>query len=337
MFSSNYVYNVNDIPTTWILETYLDLPYKLSGQSIKIKSLFNAADKDPSMVFYWRDKYVFKDFSSGKSGGTIDAMMGLFKMNFQNTANKIINDYKIYLDKGNSADIEISVEPFHWTGTGIKVRSWNTMDVKFWWKQHNAGSDLLTQYNIKPIETYTLNKVLKSGDVVESYQIGPAQLIYGYFKNDGTLYKIYRPKLKKGKFISLDNNYIQGLEQLSGEVDTLVIAASMKDLLVLKSLKLKIDILAPPSENTLLSEGLMEDLKERYDNIVALLDPDEAGKKAMEKYKEQHGVGICYIPYKDDGDISEVMKLEGKSETLMKVVPALSRAIEKYKLQNVTV
>ena len=73
MFSSEeYLENINDIPTTWILEHYLNLPYKLTGQTVKIKSLFNVKDKDPSLVFYWwHDRYVFKDFSSGQKGSVI--------------------------------------------------------------------------------------------------------------------------------------------------------------------------------------------------------------------------------------------------------------------------
>ena len=68
--SSSYLHDINDIPSEWILENYLDLPYKLTGQSVKLKSIFNIADKDPSMVIYYnsaKKKYVFKDFSSDSS------------------------------------------------------------------------------------------------------------------------------------------------------------------------------------------------------------------------------------------------------------------------------
>jgi len=55
------------IPDEWIFEKYLNLP-QLNGQYIKMKSLFNSGDNDPSMFIYYdtgKGTYRFKDFSSG--------------------------------------------------------------------------------------------------------------------------------------------------------------------------------------------------------------------------------------------------------------------------------
>ncbi len=46
---------------------------------------------------------------------------------------------------------------------------------------------------------------------------------------DGTLYKIYQPKVQKKKFIKV-TDYIQGSDQLAGH-NHLVITSSLKDIL----------------------------------------------------------------------------------------------------------
>ena len=44
--------DINKIPSYWIFEYYLNLPEKLTGQDIKIKSIWNTAEKTPSMSIY---------------------------------------------------------------------------------------------------------------------------------------------------------------------------------------------------------------------------------------------------------------------------------------------
>ena len=42
MFNTkNIVGEGQDVPSTWVFQYYLDLPEKLTGQDIKIKSIFN--------------------------------------------------------------------------------------------------------------------------------------------------------------------------------------------------------------------------------------------------------------------------------------------------------
>ena len=78
MFSSkHYITDINTIPSAWIFENYLVLPQKLTGQSVRINSLFNLNDKTPSMYIYYNAEhqvYKYKCFSTGKGGGAIDLM-----------------------------------------------------------------------------------------------------------------------------------------------------------------------------------------------------------------------------------------------------------------------
>lgn len=335
MFSSEqYIYDVNDVPSDWVLETYLELPYKLSGQSIKIKSIFNTADKDPSMAIYYNtglQRYTFKCFSTGKSGSVIVIMQQMWNVNFKQAADKIITDYKNYLKEGNDASKELVIEPFSWVLSNVEVRKWNTKDSAYW-GPYNIGSKILERFNVKPLKSFTLNKVLHSGDIVESYNIGPADYMYAYLKNDGTIYKIYRPKNKKGKFIMLDNSYIQGEEQLTG-ADTLIIQSSLKDGMSVQSLGLKVDFTAPNSENTILSPAYINQKKKEYKYIIVMLDNDKAGKEAMALYRDKYQLGVCYIPA--EKDVADVVKIRLVLEATSLIVPTVHHAMNKYVEQKV--
>ena len=50
---SSFIKSIDDVPSDWIFENYLELPEKLTGQRIKMKSLYNLKDTDPSMYIYY--------------------------------------------------------------------------------------------------------------------------------------------------------------------------------------------------------------------------------------------------------------------------------------------
>ena len=53
MFNTkNIVLDERNIPSTWVFQYYLNLPEQLTGQNIKIKSIFNPNDKTPSFCIY---------------------------------------------------------------------------------------------------------------------------------------------------------------------------------------------------------------------------------------------------------------------------------------------
>ena len=72
MIHTVYYTNKNfPVPSNMIMERILNLEEALEGQSVKIKSIFNKDDNDPSMILFFSDEeqiYRFKDFSSRKYG-----------------------------------------------------------------------------------------------------------------------------------------------------------------------------------------------------------------------------------------------------------------------------
>ena len=47
--TKNLIARLEDVPKEWVFEFYLKLSEKLTGQSVKIKSIFNSREKTPSM------------------------------------------------------------------------------------------------------------------------------------------------------------------------------------------------------------------------------------------------------------------------------------------------
>lgn len=327
MFSArHFITDVNVIPATWIFENYLGLPEPLTGQRIRIHSLFNPNDKTPSMYLYYNGElnmYRYKCFSTGKSGSAVDMMMQMWNINFAQASQRIIKDYTDYVKSGKICETKI-VEHSRWQVASYKTRQWSKDDAAFW-SAYNISSKMLEEYHVKPIERYTMHKKASDNLDDEVFEV-VSKHVYGYFTKDEILYKIYQPMNKERKFIKLCE-YIQGYEQLQNK-PYLVIASSLKDCLAIKSMNLDVDVIAPNSENTILSNDLITEFKQVYDGIVTVFDSDQAGIKAMQTYKDKHRLPFVYLSL--EKDIADIVKVHGVQRAMIELVPKLCRAYQKY-------
>jgi DNA primase len=74
----------------------------------------------------------------------------------------------------------------------------------------------------------------------------------------------------------------------------------------LKSFGYKLEVIAPDSENTIIKPYIVENLKKKYKKVITLFDNDEAGKKAIQKYKEMYNLDGCTL--NNCKDISDAVK-----------------------------
>jgi 5S rRNA maturation endonuclease (ribonuclease M5) len=325
MFNTkNLVHDIKDVPIPWIFEHFCTLKEKLVGQDVKIKSLFNPTERTPSMCIYLdkNKKYKFKDFSSDKGGSAVELIKQLHNLTYSEAALLIVetyNDYVLHNKKGY--DTEEFQEGLKYKVTDYKKRQWSTQDQNFWTK-FNIGSKLLEAHNVVPLDSYTMANGEKELCIKGLY-------IYGYFDENDCLYKIYQPKTLDKKFIKV-KDYIQGIDQIKRE-KFIVITSSLKDIMAMKSLKIKnIDIIAPDSENTRLPEYLLEGLQNEYEKIILLFDNDEAGVKAMKKYKQEFPfLETLILPMSKD--ISDSIRDFGPKEVLYKLVPLIHKKINDVK------
>jgi len=322
--TKNNVLTISDVPVIWIFEHYLNLTEKLDGQQVKIKSIFKT-EKTPSMCIYVDPnsmKYKYKDFSSGLQGDPISLIERMFNISRGEAVSKLISEYKLFME-GNRAYKAPEIKSYdNYKVTDYTIRHWSNFDQKYWGDYH-IGSKMLEAYNISPLEYYKMTRNEPDGSISEITITGLN--LYGYFKNDGTLYKIYQPKNMNKKFLKLAN-YIQGSEQLTLTKDYLVITSSLKDVMAFNKLGFKnIECIAPDSENTIMKETTIDKLKSKYKSICVMFDNDDAGKIAMEKYKERYG--LSYIVLNMEKDVSDSIKLHGLQKVKEELFPLLKKAI----------
>jgi hypothetical protein len=325
MFTTkNLIHNIKEVPVPWVFEHFCKLKEKLSGQDIKIKSVFNPTERTPSMCIYvdgTSSAYKFKDFSTGKGGDHITLVKEITGLGFHKACESVVEAYNDYVLHNNGGyDVKDFKKAAKYSVKSMCFRGWAQHDAKFW-TQYHIGSTLLNEYTIRPLEYYTLEK---EEDEIKSLTIH-GLYIYGYFKKDGTLYKIYQPKTKDKKFLKI-KDYVQGSEQIKG-CDYLVITSSLKDIMSLRSLKLQnIDFIAPDSENSIIKKELMELYIKTYKKIVLLFDNDDAGIKAMKRYQELHpSLEALVLPMSKDP--SDSIRDFGLKEVRNRLVPLLNKKI----------
>jgi hypothetical protein len=318
--TKNLVHDIKDVPVTWIFEHYCKLNYKLEGQTIKIKSVFND-ERTPSMCIYTdeHNTYRYKDFSSGKSGSSIDLIKEMFGLKYHQACIKTIEEYNDYVLKNGKEYESKEIKKYaRFKVTGYTKRSWTTKD-QYYWTQFNIGSKLLEEHYVFPLERYIMEKDIDCIEIKGSY-------IYGYFKKDGTLYKVYQPKTLDKKFIKV-KSYIQGTEQCKPGNKNLLITSSLKDVMSIKSLKLTgLNVIAADSENTMICSSEIECWENEYENIIVMFDNDNAGIDAMQKYKEKYPfIKVALLPLSKD--ISDSIKDHGAKKVREHLVPILNKKI----------
>ena len=298
--TKNLILNGSEVPSTWVFEFYLDLPERLNGQNVQIKSVFHPSERTPSMwIFVDKGQYKFKDFSTGKGGNKIDLIKELFGMNYSQAVFKIGQDYnKFITEKGEYSQSTIKPEAKYKVDS-IKTRDWNEHDKRFW-LQFNIGEDILKRYDVKPLEFYHMVKENNKITIKQPY-------MYGYFsKND--IYKIYQPRNKKFKFIKV-KPHLQGLDQLEYNQPYLIICSSLKDAMCLKQFGYNIEVIAPDSENTIIKPYIIENLKKKYKKVVTLFDNDVAGHNAVHKYEKLYDIKGTWLD--SSKDIADLVKEKG--------------------------
>jgi hypothetical protein len=322
--TKNLISTITDVPVEWVFEYYLNLNERLTGQDIKILSVFNPKDKVPSMcVYHSNGFYKFKDFSSGFQGDNIELVRFMFNLQYRwQAANKITNDYQEYILTNQRRFEGETVNIDRYKVVDYEMRHWQEHDQKYW-TRFQISSKMLEVYNVIPLSYYVMEKLQVDGQV-KSFKNANGY-IYGYFKNDGTLYKIYKPMDRERKFTKVQN-YIQGSEQLTFDKKYLVITSSLKDLMVFRKLKITdVEVIAPDSENSMLAETTMSKLIRQYKKIFVMFDNDEPGIKAAQRYQSKYEIPYIVLPL--EKDIAEAVEKYGIDKVREILIPLLKQAL----------
>ena len=298
-----------------LMEYYLHLPVK--------KGLFRSPlrrDKQPTCSFY-RNKsgtLIFKDFATGQHLNVFDVVQSILKCNYFESLRIIANDFGIVRDNAlrkNPGKINlnpIKIKDKEISKIQIEVQEFTDSELK-WWGKYGISKDILKRFDVYSCKHVFLNDQL----FAESQQHCP---IFGYYgkKYQGLeLWRCYFPKRTSFRFITnWPSKKIQGYDQLPKKGKLLVITKSMKDSMCLYSCG--ITACAPNSENLFIPDKVLEDLKNRFKNIVVLYDNDRPGLYNMAKIRKEHPeLTYVFIPKKyGSKDISDFYKDHGRKETL---------------------
>lgn len=303
---------IENVPDSWVFEHYCNLTQPLDGGKQVIKSIFQTSDRRPSMfIFYRYGRYLYKDFASGNGGSATNLVSKLFNISEDEAAAKIVKDY---LSSGEYKPIVSAVEETPAEVISYTEREWLEHDKKYWLR-FEIGLSMLNLYNVRPIKQFILKKDTKIFTFT-------GHNIYGYFKEDGTLYKIYQPYNKTSKFIWV-SDYFQGIEQIKNRKH-LILTKSLKDIMAISLITNQFDLLSVDSENTMLHKNKLSAIKYLYKTKFILFDNDEPGQRASLRYLD-HGFKI--IPWSLHKDPSEAIEKSGFSETKKHFVELIKKLI----------
>jgi hypothetical protein len=313
----NLISDIKRIPNYWVFSFYCNIPIeRFNGTEFKISSVFNKKDTNPSMCFYITNgTYKFNDFSSGNKGDGWNFVEQYFKLSKSEAVSKILSDYNNWVLK-NNGDLNITnfKEQSRFKVTKYIERKWSVNDKKFW-TDFNISSKILEHYNVKPLDTYTMTKDNDELRIIGDY-------LYGYFTKNGELYKIYQPKIIDQKFIKV-KNYIQGEDQIKKH-PFLLYTSSLKDIMCIYSMGLRLDFKAPDSENTLLPRNEIENDLNNYKKVLILFDNDPPGVKAAHKYEDMYGIEPVFLSY-GEKDPSDHVKTFGVKKVKEWLVPLIDK------------
>lgn len=311
---NSFVYN-KQITREDLLQavTQEDVYSKYMGEDVyagmKTHSPFREDDNPSFGFFYRRDKsgiLMFNDLATSDSGDIVVFVMKLYGLSYKEALFKISYDFgfskvQITEERKNIINAQKLERIKSDTKVGIKVRNWKKYDAKFW-KSFNISKKTLKKYNVYPISYMFLNDNI----------IHTEKLAYAYleFKDGKTTYKIYQPYSKDFKWSgNADRTVHQGYTQLPKKGKNLIITKSLKDVMSIRDTIL-VPSVALQSESILMKDSVMDEYKQRFENVYCLFDNDRAGRLLTRKFTERFDVPHLFMPYIDNvTDFSDYVKV----------------------------
>ena len=306
------------------MEHYLGVPVK---KGLHISPL--RADKHPTASFY-RNKngeLIFHDFGEPFHGNFISVVCKLFNCTYYRALKIIANDFEIVSDTNyekHEAKIEYTKEPFteekSFCEIQIRKKDFTEKELE-WWKTFGITLATLKKYRVFSCESVFLNGnyFTSSSDI---------NFIFGYYggkSNGKELWRIYMPMKTSFRFLSnWSFSIIQGTKMLPATSDYCIFVKSLKDTMTLYECGFV--ACSPNSETTMPKKSQIQQLINKYKNIIVFFDNDLAGVKNANKYKKAYNCRCIFLRRKHAKDISDLRK-KLTDEEFLQVVDELDTII----------
>ncbi len=256
-------------------------------------------------VIYLMDPATIK-----KAFTAIDIVSLYYRCDLRGAVDRVVQDFK--MDSYNPSEGEklallMKERKLDKCQISWKERELNQKDLQYW-IQYNITKEILNKYRTIGLEMFWINR-----DLAYIYnEFDPA---YGYLEGDWI--KTYRPRASKAnKFRNDYPEILEGYEQLPEAGDLLILTKGRKDVMTFSSIG--VDSVACRSENTFPTSDQIEELNERFSNILIWFDNDRPGVDAAEELSSITGWRSYWLQLKDK-DPSDFVKNNGPV-SLMEIV-----------------
>ena len=95
----------------------------------------------------------------------------------------------------------------------------------------------------------------------------------------------------------------------------------------LSSFGYNLEVIAPNSENSVIKPYIIDNLQSKYKRVITLFDNDDAGLKAIDKYKSLYDINGCALTISKD--ISDAVKAHGFDVVHKHLKPLLKETLNK--------
>lgn len=284
----------------WILSkvSQEEIMVRYTGQPITINEKFKSPfrdDKSPSCVYYYskQGKLQFRDFGKGRPMDCFEVAGQVLDCSFSEVLKQVTEDFNLLtvsrapsVDKSLEIQKRIANEP-----TTINISPYKNgarwsmnEEAKAVWSKYGISEETLKHFMVFQLDLAWCNERIvyrkTSGNPGFAYWFG------------GGNYKLYFPLAEKIRFMQ-NTDVVQGLQQLPGTGDLLVITKSMKDVMVFY--EHGVTAIAPQSEVHPFDDEQIKDWKTRFKRIVIVYDYDYTGVKNVNKWRKLYDLEFAFV------------------------------------------
>lgn len=259
----------------------------------------------------------YKDFGNGSNYNCWGYIMTKYGCKFNEALTIVANDFNIRTKQIDiSPSLVLANDTLRARPKIIKTPSIITITPQNWglkdhdyWNQYGISFDTLGIYDVCAFKYGRLTK----GSSMFTFEYRKSNPCYAYKFTNGeeTSYKLYWPlstnPKRKWLFNGSSSNNVEGYDQLPYLGDKVVLTKSLKDCMCY--FELGIPAVSLQGEGNRPSSELIEELSNRFKEIVLNYDNDAAGVIATDKIVKEYGFRYFYI--EGEKDLSDYIKKNG--------------------------
>lgn len=273
----------------------------------------NRYETSPSFsVFEFKDRLLFKDWGHTAQRGhrPVHLIMDIYGLTKEEAEQKLL-----------TLDLPTGIKIFRQSRSNLFIEDRPKLNAPelSWWASYNVPEHVLREYNVYGTDRLEAEYEGKRKVIFDK---GWNRISFNY--RGGTnleefqWYQPDQPNAKKN--FKRKGNFIYGWDQLPYKGEFLCILSGMKDGLCFYTASGQ-RFIAPSGEGAWRQVGkLLPELKQRFKNIVTLMDPDFPGVQATRTFQTELGINPLKFRYIDDkmdiAQLSQVFGLDWLSERI---------------------